>query len=62
MNIQGQPLPPNGETFVVMSNHQSFYDIPVMYQTLRRRLRMVAKTELFRIRIGSRAMHESGSI
>lgn len=62
LEVQGQPLPPASETFVVMSNHQSFYDIPVMYQTLRRRLRMVAKTELFRIPIWSRAMHESGTI
>lgn len=62
LDIQGQPLPTNDETFVVMSNHQSFYDIPVMYQTLRRRLRMVAKTELFQIPIWSRAMRESGTI
>jgi 1-acyl-sn-glycerol-3-phosphate acyltransferase len=45
-----------------MSNHQSLYDIPVMYQTLRRRLRMVAKSELFRVPIWSRAMRESGTI
>lgn len=62
LDIRGQPLPPEGETYVVMSNHQSFYDIPVMYQTLRRRLRMVAKAELFRIPIWSRAMRESGMI
>jgi 1-acyl-sn-glycerol-3-phosphate acyltransferase len=60
--IEGHPLPSNSETFVVMSNHQSYYDIPVMYQTLKRRLRMVAKTELFRVPIWSRAMHESGMI
>ncbi|HEY5958411.1 MAG TPA: lysophospholipid acyltransferase family protein [Polyangiaceae bacterium] len=60
--ILGQPIPPPAETFVVMTNHQSFYDIPVMYQTLRRRLRMVAKSELFRIPIWSRAMRESGHI
>lgn len=63
LDIQGHPIPaPEAETFVVMSNHQSFYDIPILYQTLRRRLRMVAKSELFRIPIWSRAMHESGII
>jgi 1-acyl-sn-glycerol-3-phosphate acyltransferase len=62
LDVVGAPLPPASETFVVMSNHQSFYDIPVMYQTLQRRLRMVAKTELFRVPIWSRAMRESGMI
>lgn len=63
LQVSGAPLPPSDETFVVMSNHQSLYDIPVMYQTLcGRRLRMVAKTELFRVPIWSRAMRESGMI
>jgi 1-acyl-sn-glycerol-3-phosphate acyltransferase len=62
LNVEGYPLPSDSETFVVMSNHQSYYDIPVMYQTLRRGLRMVAKTELFRVPIWSRAMRESGMI
>ena len=62
LDIEGQPIPPASETFVVMSNHQSLYDIPVMYQTLRRRLRMVAKSELFRVPIWSHAMRESGTI
>jgi 1-acyl-sn-glycerol-3-phosphate acyltransferase len=62
LDIQGRPIPADSETFVVMSNHQSFYDIPLMYQTLRRRLRMVAKSELFRVPIWSKAMRESGTI
>jgi 1-acyl-sn-glycerol-3-phosphate acyltransferase len=62
LNVEGHSLPNDGETFVVMSNHQSYYDIPVMYQTLRRRLRMVAKTELFRVPIWNRAMRVSGMI
>ncbi len=55
-------IPPDSETFVVASNHQSLYDIPVLYQTLKRRLRMVAKAELFRVPIWSRAMRESGMV
>jgi 1-acyl-sn-glycerol-3-phosphate acyltransferase len=62
LDIPQKPDLPTDETFVVMSNHQSFYDIPILYQTLRRRLRMVAKSELFRIPIWSRAMRESGVI
>jgi 1-acyl-sn-glycerol-3-phosphate acyltransferase len=53
---------PANEALVVMSNHQSLYDIPVLYQTLPLRLRMVAKAELFRIPIWARAMREAGFI
>jgi 1-acyl-sn-glycerol-3-phosphate acyltransferase len=53
---------PVGETFVVMSNHQSLYDIPAVFQALGRRLRMVAKTELFRVPIWGRAMRASGFV
>jgi 1-acyl-sn-glycerol-3-phosphate acyltransferase len=37
------------EPFVILSNHQSLYDIPVIYAALDRRIRMVGKKELFRI-------------
>ena len=53
---------PANEAFVVMSNHQSLYDIPSLYQSLPLRLRMVAKTELFRVPIWARAMREAGFI
>jgi 1-acyl-sn-glycerol-3-phosphate acyltransferase len=53
---------PRDETFVVMSNHQSLYDIPAVFQALDRRLRMVAKTELFRVPIWGRAMRASGFV
>lgn len=51
-----------GGPFVVMSNHQSLYDIPVLYQTLPLRLRMVAKAELFKIPIWAQAMRAAGFI
>lgn len=51
-----------GSAFVVMSNHQSLYDIPALYQTLPLRLRMVAKAELFRIPIWAQAMRAAGFI
>jgi 1-acyl-sn-glycerol-3-phosphate acyltransferase len=49
-------LPAPGEAFVVMSNHQSHFDIPCLYRAFPRSLRMVAKTELFRIPLFGRAM------
>ena len=49
LHVEGLERAPANETFVIMSNHQSHYDIPVMFQALQRRVRMVAKTELFKI-------------
>jgi 1-acyl-sn-glycerol-3-phosphate acyltransferase len=51
-----------GEPFVVMSNHQSHYDIPVLYQSLRIPLRMVAKKEIFRIPFMAGAMRAAGFV
>ena len=51
-----------GEPFVVMSNHQSHYDIPVLYQSLRISLRMVAKKEIFRIPFMAGAMRAAGFV
>jgi 1-acyl-sn-glycerol-3-phosphate acyltransferase len=50
------------EPFVVMSNHQSLYDIPVLYCALPGRLRMVAKKELFAVPLWGRAMRTAGFI
>jgi 1-acyl-sn-glycerol-3-phosphate acyltransferase len=51
-----------GESYVVMSNHQSHFDIPVVFQALGIPLRMVAKRELFRIPIMGSAMRYSGFV
>ena len=50
------------KAFVVMSNHQSLYDIPALYQSLPLRLRMVAKAELFKIPIWAQAMRVAGFV
>src|SRR5690606_15630305 len=50
------------QTYVVMSNHQSHYDIPVIFQALAIPIRMVAKTELFKIPVFGQAMLDSGFI
>lgn len=51
-----------GESYVVMSNHQSHFDIPVVFQALGIPLRMVAKKELFRIPVMGAAMRYSGFV
>lgn len=53
---------PTARTYVVMSNHQSHYDVPVLYYVLGGRLRMVAKTELFALPVFGRAIREAGMI
>jgi Acyltransferase len=44
LHVTGAERARTGSAFVVMSNHQSHYDIPVLYQSLPLRLRMVAKS------------------
>jgi 1-acyl-sn-glycerol-3-phosphate acyltransferase len=48
--------------YVVMSNHQSHYDVPVLFYVLGGRLRMVAKKELFRVPVFGRAIRDAGMI
>ncbi len=55
-------LVPRDEAFVVMSNHQSLYDIPVLCQAVPLRMRMIAKAELFRFPLWGRAMTNLGFI
>ena len=50
------------EVFVVMSNHRSLYDIPLIFESFPRTLRMVAKKELFRVPIWGGAMRAAGFI
>jgi 1-acyl-sn-glycerol-3-phosphate acyltransferase len=60
--VSGFEQIPPGETFVLMSNHQSHYDIPVVLQALKRRVRFVTKKELFRVPLFGRAMRLSGMV
>jgi 1-acyl-sn-glycerol-3-phosphate acyltransferase len=60
--VEGLALAPPGESLVLMSNHQSLYDVPVLYQALQRRIRMVAKQELFRVPLWGKAMQRAGFI
>jgi 1-acyl-sn-glycerol-3-phosphate acyltransferase len=52
LHVHGREHASKGsERFVVMSNHQSLYDIPVLFRAVPRSIRMVAKSELFKIPI-----------
>jgi 1-acyl-sn-glycerol-3-phosphate acyltransferase len=51
-----------GETYLVMSNHQSHYDVPVVFSVLGGNVRMVTKVELFKIPIFGGAMQQAGFI
>lgn len=44
------------QPYLFMSNHQSLYDIPILFAALKGRLRMVAKHELFRVPIWGQAL------
>ncbi|MSP15997.1 MAG: 1-acyl-sn-glycerol-3-phosphate acyltransferase [Myxococcales bacterium] len=48
--------------YVIMSNHQSHLDIPVLFHVVPSTMRMIAKQELFRIPILGKAMLVSGFI
>ncbi|HSC86438.1 MAG TPA: lysophospholipid acyltransferase family protein [Polyangiaceae bacterium] len=62
LEVRGLERVERDRSYVVLSNHQSLYDIPVLFQALPLRLRMAAKAELFRIPIWGRAMAESGFV
>jgi 1-acyl-sn-glycerol-3-phosphate acyltransferase len=51
-----------GATYLLMSNHQSHYDIPVLFYVIGANLRMLGKVELFKIPIFGEAAHQAGFI
>jgi 1-acyl-sn-glycerol-3-phosphate acyltransferase len=51
-----------GETYLIMSNHQSLYDVPVIFYVVGPNVRMIAKVELFRVPIFGPAIREAGFI
>lgn len=50
------------EPLVVMANHQSLFDIPVLYAALPKAFGMLAKQELFRVPFFGAAMREVGCV
>ncbi len=62
LEVNGREHIVPGEGYIVMSNHQSHYDIPVLFQALRVPMRMVAKKEIFRIPFMAGAMRAAGFV
>lgn len=62
LDVVGREHHDRARTYVIMSNHQSHYDIPVLYHVLGGNIRMVAKKELFRVPVFGAAMEAAGFI
>ncbi|AKT40016.1 lysophospholipid acyltransferase family protein [Chondromyces crocatus] len=60
--VRGREHAESAGPLLVMSNHQSLYDIPALYCSVPGRLRMVAKQELFRVPLWGPAMRAAGFI
>lgn len=62
LTVDGLEKVPRDRAFVVMSNHQSHLDIPLIYRAWPGTLRMVAKRELFRVPVWGAAMKQAGFV
>jgi 1-acyl-sn-glycerol-3-phosphate acyltransferase len=62
LTVTGLERVPRDRACILMSNHQSHFDIPIIYVAFPATLRMVAKAELFRVPIWGRAMREAGFV
>jgi 1-acyl-sn-glycerol-3-phosphate acyltransferase len=62
LKVRGVEQLDTSKTYVVMSNHQSLYDIPVLITALPLCLRMVAKAELFKVPLWAQAMKAAGFV
>lgn len=62
LTVRGREHMDPAATYVLMSNHQSHYDVAVLYYVLGGNVRMVAKKELFELPIFGRAIREAGFV
>jgi 1-acyl-sn-glycerol-3-phosphate acyltransferase len=62
LEVSGHERVKPGVAYVVVSNHQSLYDVPVLFRVFGPDIRMVAKRELFEIPIFGGAMRAAGFI
>ena len=62
VDVKGRENLVSGETYLVMSNHQSHYDIPVLFYVIGPNLRMIAKKELFNFPIFGNALRAAGFV
>ncbi len=61
LNVTGSENYVPGETYVMISNHQSLLDIPVV-ESLKMDYRWVSKVEIFRVPLLGQSMHLAGYI
>jgi len=50
------------ERFVILANHESYFDIPAIYKCSDKRLIWIAKEELFRIPVVGHALRDLGAV
>jgi 1-acyl-sn-glycerol-3-phosphate acyltransferase len=62
LEVEGREHMRAGETYLVMSNHRSLYDIPVLFQVVGPNIRMITKKELFRVPVFGGALAAGGFI
>jgi 1-acyl-sn-glycerol-3-phosphate acyltransferase len=60
--VDGRENLRDGQTYLVMSNHQSHYDIPVLFEAIGGNIRMITKKELFRVPLFGEALAAGGFI
>jgi 1-acyl-sn-glycerol-3-phosphate acyltransferase len=60
--VEGREHLEDGGTYLVMSNHQSLYDIPVLFYVVGPNIRMVTKKELFNVPVFGGAMAAAGFV
>lgn len=62
ISVHGRENIDPSATYLVMSNHQSHYDIAVVYYVLGSTIRMVAKRELFELPVFGSAIRAAGFV
>lgn len=62
LTVRGKEHLAPGQAYLVMSNHQSLYDVPVLFCTLGQNVRMIAKQELFNVPVFGGALKHSGFV
>jgi 1-acyl-sn-glycerol-3-phosphate acyltransferase len=62
IDVVGRENMAHGQTYLIMSNHQSLYDVPVIFYVVGPNVRMITKVELFRVPIFGPAIREAGFI
>ena len=62
LTVEGRGNLRPGETYLIMSNHQSLYDIPVLFQAIGSNVRMITKRELFGVPVFGGALDAAGFI